>query len=637
MSYHVCEMFNSLYSQLPDDDNEEKRQNGEKLLYESFCPKIGETYQKCSSEFEKISAGFVYLLGQLFGNVNSEGEHEDQKDHYVYYGFLWISYKLQQSNRKSSKPIGLYDFFNNHVVNGDWYEVVEEHVQPKISLLNNNINIDLMSDIYYILKEMCKKFSNKNDNFDYLEDFMNYYDSVKRCGENILKKKSNDGDTDNIDEIYSDLYDMLKNVYNDYRKYYYEKNPQDNAPPELPKIEEIKKNFTPDLGASDLQDSTEGSPEPQDGDGNSEQQQSSSEPTPLETQPLETPPSEAPPSEAPPTEPAPSEPESTGPESPEPESPEPEPPGPEPPGPEPPGPEPHQEPKDEPQEEPQETSQNDSLAEQESIKKFINSMRLIAHYFRPDFPYMYNTLTEFGNDVYKNVLNGLKGSYSMFMNFVNNVKDSIDQLDNEKDTPQPGDNGPKLEDLPSPPSPEQPPKIENSDPQDQKDGDKKEQSGDEQNVDNNQEKGTEDSPPSQEQSIDFTNTEYVQGTNPYISGINRNEIISKSVFSVIVIATPIILAIMYKYLYYGRRKKPKRKKNMKKVINSIGGKRSVKIIINPSTQKKQTKKSKNSVRGEKMSSLNMYELMKADPLPFINLFFLMIFFVYKRTRDSIEL
>ncbi|SCL87686.1 CIR protein [Plasmodium chabaudi adami] len=627
MSYHVCEMFNSLYSQLPDDDNEEKRANGEKLLYETYCPKTEENYQKCNSEFEKISAGFVYLLGQLFGNVNSEGEHEDQKDHYVYYGFLWISYKLQQSNRKSSKPIGLYDFFNNHVVKGDWYEVVEEHVQPKISLLNNNINIDLMSDIYYILKEMCKKFSNKNDNFDYLEDFMNYYDSVKRCGENILKKKSNDGDTDNIDEIYSDLYDMLKNVYNDYRKYYYEKNPQDNAPPELPKIEEIKEHSTPDLGTSDSQDRVDGSLESQDGDGNSEQQQSSSsEPTPLET----------PPSEPESPGPTPSEPESTGPESPEPE---------------PPGPEPHQEPKDEPQEEPQETSQKDSLVEQESIKKFINSMRLIAHYFRPDFPYMYTTLTEFGNDVYKNVLNGLKGSYSMFMNFVNNVKDSIDQLDNEKDTPQLGDNGPKLEDpggnpspsdgpsedLPPPPSPEQPPKIEHSDPQDQTDGDKKEQSGDEQNVDSNQEKGTEDSPPSQEQSIDFTNTEYVQGTNPYISGISRNEIISKSVFSVIVIATPIILAIMYKYLYYGRGKKPKRKKGMKKVINSIGGKRSVKIIINPSTQKKLTKKSKNSVRGEKMSSLNMYELMKADPVPFINLFFLTIFFVYKRTRDSIEL
>ncbi|SCM03540.1 CIR protein [Plasmodium chabaudi chabaudi] len=634
MSYHVCEMFNSLYSQLPDDGNEENRANGGSLLYETYCPKTEENYQKCNSEFEKINAGFVYLVEQLFGNVNSDGEHEDQKDHYVYYGFLWISYKLQQSNRKSSNPIGLYDFFNKHIVKGDWYEVVEEYVQPKIYLLNNNVNIDLMSDIYYILKSICNKFSNLSENFDYLEDFRKYYESVKKCGENILKKKSNDGDTDNVDQIYVDLYDMLKNVYNEYRNYYYEKNPQNDVPPELPNIEEIKEHSTPDLGTSDSQDSTEGSPEPQDGDGNNEQQpQHQSLPELQQQSPSETPPSETPPSEPAPPEPAPPEPESPGPESPGPESPGPESPGPE------------------PQEEPQEEPQKDSLEEQESIKKFINSMRLIAHYFRPDFPYMYNTLTEFGNDVYKNVLNGLKGSYSIFMNFVNNVKDSIDQLDNEKDTPQLGDNGPKLEDpggnpspsdgpsedLPPPPSPEHPPKIEHSDPQDQTDGDKKEQSGGEQNVDNNQEKGTEDSPPSQEQSIDFTNTEYVQGTNPYISGINRNEIISKSVFSVIVIATPIILAIMYKYLYYGRGKKPKRKKNMKKVINSIGGKRSVKIIINPSTQKKQTKKSKNSVRGEKMSSLNMYELMKADPLPFINLFFLMIFFVYKRTRDSIEL
>ncbi|CAD2088387.1 CIR protein PIR protein [Plasmodium vinckei lentum] len=107
--------------------------------------------------------------------------------------------------------------------------------------------------------------------------------------------------------------------------------------------------------------------------------------------------------------------------------------------------------------------------------------------------------------------------------------------------------------------------------------------------------------------------------------------------SIIVILIPITLAIMHKYLSSGWRKELKKKKNMKKVINSIGGKRPVQIIINASSQKKKIKKSINFVYGKKSPLLNIYKLMQADPVPFINLFFLLIFFVYKRNHNSLEL
>ncbi|SCL86589.1 hypothetical protein PCHCB_000512300, partial [Plasmodium chabaudi chabaudi] len=48
---------------------------------------------------------------------------------------------------------------------------------------------------------------------------------------------------------------------------------------------------------------------------------------------------------------------------------------------------------------------------------------------------------------------------------------------------------------------------------------------------------------------------------------------------IIVILIPITLAIMYKYLASGRKKELKRKKNMKKVINLMEGKRQMQIII----------------------------------------------------------
>ncbi|VTZ69952.1 CIR protein [Plasmodium chabaudi chabaudi] len=123
----------------------------------------------------------------------------------------------------------------------------------------------------------------------------------------------------------------------------------------------------------------------------------------------------------------------------------------------------------------------------------------------------------------------------------------------------------------------------------------------------------------------------------------------KIVISIIVILIPITLTILYKYLSLGRRNELKKKNNMKKVINMVGvnkttktvinssdGKKKIQIIIKSSSKKKKTKKYINSVYGEKSPSLNIYQLMQADPVPFINLIFLLIFFVYKRKRDFIE-
>ncbi|CAD2092365.1 PIR protein CIR protein [Plasmodium vinckei lentum] len=107
--------------------------------------------------------------------------------------------------------------------------------------------------------------------------------------------------------------------------------------------------------------------------------------------------------------------------------------------------------------------------------------------------------------------------------------------------------------------------------------------------------------------------------------------------SIIVILIPITLAIMYKYLSFGRRKELKGKKNMKNVINSIGGKRSMRIIIKSIDMKKIETPVIKPIRGKKKSLLNIYKLMQADPVPFINLFFLLIFFVYKRKYNFLKL
>ncbi|CAD2091022.1 PIR protein CIR protein [Plasmodium vinckei lentum] len=107
--------------------------------------------------------------------------------------------------------------------------------------------------------------------------------------------------------------------------------------------------------------------------------------------------------------------------------------------------------------------------------------------------------------------------------------------------------------------------------------------------------------------------------------------------SIIVISISIILTIIYKYLSLGYTRKSKRKKSMKKVINSIGGKRPIQIIIKSYDRNKDLKPVINSVGRKKDPLLNIYKLMQADPVPFINVFFLLTFFVYKRQLNYLEL
>ncbi|CAD2110737.1 PIR protein CIR protein [Plasmodium vinckei petteri] len=107
--------------------------------------------------------------------------------------------------------------------------------------------------------------------------------------------------------------------------------------------------------------------------------------------------------------------------------------------------------------------------------------------------------------------------------------------------------------------------------------------------------------------------------------------------SVTIVLIPIILLIVYKYLSFGSGKNSKKKKSMNRVIKLADGNRKTQIIIKSYDRNKDLKPVINSVNRKKDLLLNIYKLMQADPIPFINLFFLLIFFVYKRQLNYLEL
>ncbi|CAD2096750.1 PIR protein CIR protein [Plasmodium vinckei petteri] len=118
-------------------------------------------------------------------------------------------------------------------------------------------------------------------------------------------------------------------------------------------------------------------------------------------------------------------------------------------------------------------------------------------------------------------------------------------------------------------------------------------------------------------------------------GSNKKcDILSIGIISISIFA---FLTIMYKYISFGSVKTSKKKKSMKRVIKYGDGTRKTQIIIKSYDRNKDLKPVINSVSKKKDPLLNIYKLMQADPVPFINLFFLLIFFVYKKKLNYLEL
>ncbi|CAD2105410.1 PIR protein CIR protein [Plasmodium vinckei] len=112
-----------------------------------------------------------------------------------------------------------------------------------------------------------------------------------------------------------------------------------------------------------------------------------------------------------------------------------------------------------------------------------------------------------------------------------------------------------------------------------------------------------------------------------IASNKKCDVLSIGIISISIFA---FLTIMYKYISFGSAKNSKKKKSMKRVIKFVDGNRKTQIIINSYDRNKDLKPVINSVGRKKDSTLNIYKLMQADPVPFINLFFLLTFFVYKK-------
>ncbi|CAD2089727.1 PIR protein CIR protein [Plasmodium vinckei lentum] len=146
---------------------------------------------------------------------------------------------------------------------------------------------------------------------------------------------------------------------------------------------------------------------------------------------------------------------------------------------------------------------------------------------------------------------------------------------------------------------------------------------------------TTDPPSTWNGSVTGTVVKMIEKSSIWCIGSNKKcDVLSIGIISISIFA---FLTIMYKYISFGSAKNSKKKKSMKRIIKYGDGTRKTQIIIKSYDKSKDLKPVINSVDRKKDPLLNIYKLMQADPVPFINVFFLLIFFVYKNKLYYLEL
>ncbi|VTZ79234.1 PIR protein [Plasmodium yoelii] len=577
MSSHVCDALKYVDQILPDGFVFEKDHNPENK-YNYYCRTNLETRNgKCLTVGQVVNIVTIILLDKL-SVLNKNIEYENKNNEYITYAMLWLSNKMKLIKYGSYGSIG--DFYVTFIRNSKKYKLYHDKINKNRKLMN--LEIHRMRKLYGLLNELCNaitKHTTDPSNCSNFSKFVN--DWIKQYIDLIFKKKRVFED-----EYYCDILVTLKNAYENFIK----NNNTQKIFPEIIEIEKIK--TCKQLGEEATTSSKVLSVKVQDASNGKK-----------------------------------------------------------------------------------------DLKKVEDTSKHIDFKKIFELYSL----FFSKMFTNIGNSLYENVFPTLEDFYGKLKNsadntisYVNELKTTIETtilykcMSEKKET----GSGPS-----SPPSSTE-----------QTDTHQSSSEESEKECSQNPVLSSVMKPGNSETEVAVNGTTEI-GDNPF--NVYKNMGIS-----ILIILIPIALAIMYKYLPFGWRKKSKKKKKMKKainmfdtnetteeVINPTDRKKQMKITINLSSQNKQDKKLTNSSTPKKQDKqfinsstpkkqdkqfinsndrkkkveiiinsskkkqtnhfinstywgkyplLNIYKLMKADPVPFIILFLLFIFYLYKRKGDSLE-
>ncbi|EAA16152.1 putative yir2 protein [Plasmodium yoelii yoelii] len=213
-----CGKFYTLREYFPDDLGKNStldfHQNND---FMQCCTNKGTEENKCHTDLDKITAGFLWLLAEYYSMSQNGKYNENNTNPFFLYMISWFSYKIKQKSNHETTSIN--DYYNNHVKNSDKYigftkdaykfTYLEDVLDKKSDFLN--INIEDLSKFYDVFKLLCNIHSNlaQNKTNDILSNSATSF--VNKLTELNNNSKIEDTVRNKILPVLSTDYDNLKN------------------------------------------------------------------------------------------------------------------------------------------------------------------------------------------------------------------------------------------------------------------------------------------------------------------------------------------------------------------------------------------------------------------------------------------
>ncbi|VTZ78671.1 PIR protein [Plasmodium yoelii] len=238
MDIVLCTRFSTLRAFYPDElgksTTHDFHQNGN---IKNYCPN-----QKCNTDLDKINAGCLWLLDQLF--VKNKKSDINIADYII----IWLSYMLNLKNDNNINNVNT--FYDEYINKGEEYKkstVDFTGCKSYIELINKKknlmtINIENISKFYAAFKPLCNMYTelNANDTTDksYLENANKFVEKY-----NELNEVSDITE----DSPYYQVLSTLSNDYNNFKEFCNSSNVDCNDIQSLSPIK-IKENSVQDSG-----------------------------------------------------------------------------------------------------------------------------------------------------------------------------------------------------------------------------------------------------------------------------------------------------------------------------------------------------------------------------------------------------
>ncbi|VTZ79227.1 PIR protein [Plasmodium yoelii] len=160
----------------------------------------------CNNEyFKMISSGVIHLINNL------KGKNVLDYDKLAEYAILWLSYKLDQSKKNTSKNLSDFytnyieknKYYNNNIINGDnmTYKAI---INRKKDLMDNNEISKFNSPfniLYFLYYEISDEHPDCKQNLDLAKNFAKEFE------------KLNEDSNNTVDSSYNKLLSTLSNDY----------------------------------------------------------------------------------------------------------------------------------------------------------------------------------------------------------------------------------------------------------------------------------------------------------------------------------------------------------------------------------------------------------------------------------------